>query len=165
MRELFLSLKVAAMTENTALSAETQMIYTWLARLMGQIDTHCGAREKAALLKGCALAHYRAINMDEILAPYRGNLGAFVEFLSKQWGWVVTYDEAQGVIIADENKAACVCPLVKQGIAIDLTFLCSCSEGFAEKMFSEVTGRPVSARVQQSILRGAPSCVYRIELA
>jgi hypothetical protein len=42
--------------------------------------------------------------------------------------------------------------------------LWACSEGFAERMFSNVLGQPVQASVLRSILKGDPSCVYEVQI-
>lgn len=49
-------------------------------------------------------------------------------------------------------------------VKLNSTLLCDCSEGFTEKMFSAVVGKPVKAEVVASIQRGAESCRYRITL-
>jgi len=49
-------------------------------------------------------------------------------------------------------------------VGLKSTLLCDCSEGFAEKLFSAVVGKPVKAEVVASIQRGAKSCRYRISL-
>jgi hypothetical protein len=102
--------------------------------------------------------------MDSVLAPLRGDLPSFLAFLRSEWGWIVEHDAAAGVVLANENRDRCVCPLVPEEHGSDLGALCDCSEGFAERMFSAVTGAPVRARVVESILRGGARCRYRVEL-
>jgi hypothetical protein len=102
--------------------------------------------------------------MNETTAPFRGNLPAFLDFLSATWGWKVEYDATRGIITADENKTECVCPLVRCGAVKGQSLLCNCSEGFAERMFARVLDRPVHAQVVRSILKGDPSCVYQVQI-
>lgn len=90
--------------------------------------------------------------------------GTVVLFLEKEWGWKIKYNEKDKVIIADENKDICVCPLISNFSNSDLSFICHCSESFAELIFSHVLGNPVSATVVSSILRGYKSCSYRIDI-
>lgn len=116
------------------------------------------------VLKGGATAHFEHLNMAAKAGSYRGNLDGFLDFLRREWDWVIEYDRDRGVIEIDENKSACVCPLVPEGHPADLGVLCYCSEGFAEKLFSAVAGSPVRAEVVASIRRGQKSCKYRIEL-
>jgi hypothetical protein len=66
------------------------------------------------------------------------------------------------IILADENKPSCVCPLLKDAERL-FPGLCYCSEGFAELMFSAVFKYPVRASVVSSIQRGDSHCVYKIE--
>jgi len=122
-------------------------------------------REQAKrILKGGAKAHFEHLNMPAKVESYRGKMDGFLDFLRREWDWVITYDRDRGVIEIDENKSAYVCPLIPKDHPADLGVLCYCSEGFAEKMFSAVTGSPVRAEVVASIRRGQKSCKYRIEL-
>jgi hypothetical protein len=150
--------------EQSPPSNEDLFIGGWLARLLSLIDDTLTPEAKANLLKGCALAHYQHINMEQTVAPYKGNLQEFFRFLTEEWRWKVEYDEDARVITADENKSFCVCPLVQRQIVKDSSMLCSCSEGFAERMFSAVLDQPVKAQVTKSILRGDTSCVYTIQI-
>jgi predicted hydrocarbon binding protein len=102
--------------------------------------------------------------MGKTVARFEGKLDDFLGFLTEEWGWIIEYSKQDGVIMIDENKEACVCPLVRKDIGMKSRSLCYCSEGFAEKMFSAVAGFPVRAEVTESILRGAKSCKYRIDL-
>ena len=150
---------------NEMVTGDLQFLSGWVDQLLHEIDGQLLPEAKAAVLKGCAQAHYQMLNMDQTIAPYRGNLPAFLEFLSAAWGWKIEYDAASGILLADENKAACVCPLVRCGAVKNQSLLCNCSEGFAARMFSGVLGQPVQARVIRSILKGDPSCVYQVQMA
>ena len=101
--------------------------------------------------------------MDKVLAPYVGDMTRFTQFIGDQWGWKIDYKPEIGVIVADENKSFCVCPMVNKEKGIRSSILCYCSEGFAEKMFSTVAGHPVKARVISSIHRGDDRCKYEIK--
>jgi predicted hydrocarbon binding protein len=103
--------------------------------------------------------------MDKVLAPYVGDIKKFIQFIGEKWDWKINYNPDSGVIIADENKTQCVCPMVNKEKGVRSSILCYCSEGFAEKMFSTVLGRTVKATVVSSILRGDKSCKYMIEWA
>lgn len=136
----------------------------WIGALLEGAEHELDPAVSAKLLRGCGSAHYRAMNIEATAARYRGDLPAFVGFLSTEWHWKVSYDRGSGIILADEDKPDCVCPLAKGG-AVTSPLLCRCSEGFAELLFAAVVGRPVRATVVRSILRGDPSCVYRVETA
>ncbi len=148
--------------DNTAV--QERFVYEWLSTLLTAVDGNLPPESKATLLHGCAAVHYRAINMDELVSPYRGNVEGFVQFLSEKWQWKVTYDKEAQIITADENKSACVCPLVQKGFGIASPALCYCSVGFAERMFSAVAARQVKGEITRSMLRGDKSCVYTIFL-
>lgn len=124
---------------------------------------HLPEQLKKDTLRQCSKYHYDENNMDELLADYVGNIEGFVTFLTEQWGWIISYDKTNGIIIADENKPNCVCPIVAEGDKMSSN-LCFCSEGFAARMFSKITGHEVKTRIVASILRGDTHCVYEIQL-
>jgi len=143
---------------------DNRLAHAWTAHLLALLDANLPEDTKKAVLKECSIIHYREAQMDALVAQYRGDLPGFIQVLSRNWQWKVTYDPHEGVISADENKPTCVCPLVRLSAAPVSAILCHCSEGFAERMFSAVVGRPVTAQVSRSVLRGDPTCVYRIQI-
>ncbi len=151
------------MAENNA-TGEERFVYEWLSTLLAALDADLPPETKATLLRGCAAVHYRSLNMDELVSHYRGNVEGFLQLLSEKWQWKVAYDKEAQIITADENKSACVCPLVQKGLGIASPALCYCSVSFAERMFSAVAERPVKAQVTRSILRGDKSCVYTVQI-
>jgi hypothetical protein len=135
----------------------------WVGTLLPLLAA--GDREHARqAIRNCSAPHFRALAMDATLDKFRGNVGGFLAHLEKEWGWIVKYSPGDGVVLVDENKTTCVCPLLPKERGGDLGLLCYCSEGFAERMFSRVTGGPVRAQVIASVLRGDRTCKYRIEL-
>jgi len=112
-------------------------------------------------IKKCSKTHYDALDMDKVLESFIGRPEAFCSFIHEKWNWIVTMDPDGKRIIADENKTECVCPLVRAA-AVNTPTLCNCSEGFAERMFGRVIGRPVRAKVIEAVLRGGKHCVYEI---
>ncbi len=101
--------------------------------------------------------------MDEILSSFINDLEGFLDHISENWDWKIDYDRNSGIIIGDENKETCVCPMVNQHKGKISDAICYCFEGFSEKMFSMVIGKPVTATVISSILRGDKTCKYKIE--
>lgn len=132
----------------------------WLCKLIDGIET-LPDETKREVIKGCSVAHFDAIKMGETLDEFIGDVHSFIKFLETEWGWSVKIDEKEKVLYADENKAQCVCPVVRSG-DIKTTLMCNCSEGFAEQMFSKVLQRKVSAKVVSSVLNGDKSCVYEV---
>ncbi len=141
---------------------DVDLVCSWLNELMTvhQANPAMGMEDA---IKKCSKTHYDSLGMDEIMKPFIGQPEAFYGFLHEKWNWIVTIDPDGKRIIADENKAQCVCPLKRAG-AVHTPNLCNCSEGFAERMFSKVFARPVKARVVESVLRGGKHCVYEIIL-
>jgi len=136
----------------------------WISGLLYNIDENLVDESCRKIMKPCANAHYQFLEMDKALEPYRGNISLFLQFINETWGWKIDYNQQTGIILADENKAACVCPMVNQSKGVRSAILCYCSEGFAEKMFSAVVGHPVKATVISSIHRGDKSCIYQINI-
>lgn len=136
----------------------------WVATLLPLLAS--GDPEAArTLLRACSAAHYDELGMTAIAGRYHGNLEGFLGFLRAEWGWVIDHQPDARLVLIDENKSACVCPVVPREHGGRLGLMCHCSEGFAERLFSEVVGGPVRAEVTASILRGDPTCKYRIDLA
>ena len=134
----------------------------WISNLLLSLDKNSTEEDCRKIVKPNAMAHYDFLNMDKVLAPYKGDLARFNTFISNEWGWKIDYNPETGILTANENKPYCVCPLVNQEEGINYPSLCYCSEGFAEKMFSEVVGHPVKARVLASVQRGDKHCIYEI---
>jgi hypothetical protein len=141
------------MTEN-----DTRLVHDWLEILIA--ETSKSPLDNAALMK-CADAHYRILNMEETLRPMKGNLEKLIAYLRTTMGWIVQHDVHNRIILADEAKPECVCPLRKAGL-IEAPLLCECSRGFASQMFGYVVEHEVKTEIVRSILRGATSCVYKV---
>jgi hypothetical protein len=140
------------------------LVQEYLGGLLINMQDNLDSEENRKIIKQLAQVHYKELKMDEFLKPYENNLPGFIDLLEKEWGWKVTYDESTKVIIADENKSYCVCPMINQKAGIKAAALCYCSEGFAEAMFSKVAGHKVNAKVISSIHRGNDRCKYQIEM-
>jgi hypothetical protein len=136
------------------------LVCTWLDVLMSSYQENPAISMEDAIKK-CSKTHYDALGMDDMLEPFLGKPEAFFDFLHEKWNWIVTVDKDGQRIIADENKAQCICPLIRAG-AVHTPNLCNCSEGFAERMFSKVLRKQVKARVIESLLRGGKHCAYEI---
>jgi hypothetical protein len=141
---------------------ERRIIDAWMKQYLDRTMEH-PEDDLRTVVKGCHFTHFQAIGMQDILARFVGRIDLFIDFLENDWKWKIDYDAAGGTIIANEDKDFCVCPLVKTGLVTSKE-LCACSEGFAEKMFSQVLGKEVRAEVIRSYLRDGKSCVYRIAI-
>jgi len=136
----------------------------WISTLLSSIDENEDENVSRQIMKKCAAAHYNHLSMDEFLKPYEGNLKTFIQFIEKEWGWKINFQKEDGILIADENKNVCVCPMVNQNKGVKSSILCYCSEGFAENMFSKIIGHPVKAEVVSSIHFGDKTCKYKITI-
>ena len=141
---------------------ENSMHREWIWQLLNGMEKETDPSTVHRLLKEAAKADYKRLNMDRVLAPYAGDPDGFCSFLEQEWGWKISFDREKEIILADENKPSCVCPLLKDAERL-FPVLCYCSEGFAELMFSAVFTYPVRASVVSSIQRGDSHCVYKIE--
>jgi len=163
----FVSLATASKADNSLkMSNENPnaLQLDWISILLSGMESNLKPEDARKILKPCSLAHYEDLKMDDILAPFKGRVNEFCNFLSDKWGWKVSFDEKSGVFMANENKEQCVCPMVNHSKQGTSSVICYCSEGFAEKMFSFIIGQPVRARVVSSIHRGDKNCVYEIRL-
>lgn len=152
-------------TSSSVPDSNMQLKQDWLASLLSNLSNKVDAEVVRDIVKKSARFHYDNLNMDVPLADYVGNLKKFNSYIEKEWGWKINYDETTKVLIADENKDHCVCPILKCSKEEDTSAICYCSEGFAEKMFSVVTGKTVKAEVISSIRKGDKTCMYKVELA
>lgn len=145
-------------------NAKSLLGHDWLNNLIRNLDGNLEPQVLRRIIKMSATVHYQHLKMDEVLKGYTGRLKEFAGFLEEEWGWKVDYNEETGIILADEGKDYCVCPVLKHTSEADTSAICYCSEGFAEIMFSKVAGIQVTATVISSVRRGDRSCVYRIEI-
>jgi hypothetical protein len=140
-----------------------RIIDSWLKLFVNETVNEGRGSDVEQAIKKCHTAHFDAIGMGGILEKYIGSVDSFINFLENEWNWKVTYDKEKKTILADENKETCICPLIKEKI-ITSSKMCSCSEGFAERMFSLVLQKKVRAEVVRSYIRDKESCIYRITI-
>jgi hypothetical protein len=142
-----------------------KLMQNWISTLLHNIDKVENDATCRKIMKACARSHYTHLNMDEVLKPYEGELEQFNGYIAKEWGWKIDYNREEDLLIVDENKNYCVCPMVHPNEGSKSSILCYCSEGFAELMYSKVVGHPVHATVISSVIRGDASCQYKIKLS
>lgn len=138
------------------------LMQDWISSILQNINTELDNGSARKVIKKTAEIHYKDLKMDSLLAEYKGDLDKFSDFLQDKWGWKVDYDKEKRVLIADENKNYCVCPIAIYNKDIDSSAMCYCSEGFAEMMFSSVSGLKAQAEVIASVRKGDASCKYKI---
>ena len=134
----------------------------WAACLLEGIENNCSVKIGQACLERCACFHYRVNDMDRLLEKYVTDLNGFIDFLQKEYGWIIQINNDNKNIIVDENKDYCVCPITAALHGKVSSLLCDCSAHYASKMFSKVLGKEVKAKVIRSYLRDGLSCIYEI---
>ena len=137
----------------------------WAACLLEGIENNCSVKIGQACLERCACFHYRVNDMDRLLEKYVTDLNGFIDFLQKEYGWIIQINNDNKNIIVDENKDYCVCPITAALHGKVSSLLCDCSAHYASKMFAKVLGKEVKAKVIRSYLRDGLSCIYEIDIA
>jgi hypothetical protein len=151
--------------DEKAFQAQAQnisLLREWISSILLNANVELDKESARKLIKKTAEVHFENLKMETLLAEYKENLDKFTVFLRDKWGWKVDYDKEKGVLIADENKNYCVCPIAINNKEKDSSAICYCSEGFAEKMFSMVSGKQTQAEVIASVRKGDTSCKYKI---
>ncbi|HPB06257.1 MAG TPA: hypothetical protein PKX60_08455 [Prolixibacteraceae bacterium] len=150
--------------EDKMQTQKLSLLQDWIASILLNVNDELDKGSARKLIKKTAGVHFENLKMDTLLAEYKGDLDKFTVFLREKSGWKVDYDKEKRILIADENKNYCVCPIAVHSKEKDSSAMCYCSEGFAEKMFSLVSGKQAQAEVIASIRKGDTSCKYKIVL-
>ena len=150
--------------EDKMQTQKLSLLQDWIASILLNVNDEFDKGSARKLIKKTAGVHFENLKMDTLLAEYKGDLDKFTVFLREKWGWKVDYDKEKRILIADENKNYWVCPIAVHKKDKDSSAICYCSEGFAEKMFSLVSGKQAQAEVIASIRKGDTSCKYKIVL-
>lgn len=158
----FVQLSYSAKSEEQAPDSNIELMQQWISNVLKNINENNETEKCRTIMRKCAQVHFNHLNMSEVLKPFVGNLTGFIEFLEKEWGWSISNNKEAKVLLANENKNYCVCPMVNNTKGIKSSILCYCSEGFAELMFSKVFEKAVKTKVVSSIHFGDESCVYKV---
>ena len=126
-----------------------------LVSIMGE-DLDGASRDKilARLGRECA-QDYSAL-----FQKYRGDLQGFQAKIKTAWVEKAEYDERTGVLRVIGKPGPCACPLVKVGRTP--ADFCNCSLCWTQEAFSTVIGKPVTAEIEETVLRGGKRCSFRI---
>ena len=134
--------------------------YAKLVGILGQeLDQAAQKRVFRALGRECA-QQFKAMTFEK----YKGDLMGFLAHAQGPAGWMAKaeYDEKAGTITIADRSTRCTCPLVDKGLTPGLQ--CECTLGWQEATYGAILGRPVSASLSESVLRGSTRCVFRIEV-
>ncbi|MCJ7783511.1 MAG: hypothetical protein MUP41_06220, partial [Desulfobacterales bacterium] len=91
---------------------------------------------------------------------YRGDLQGFLAKVKTAWLEKAEYDEKTGILRVIGKPNPCACPLVKVGRTP--ADFCNCTLGWQQEAFSTVIGKPVTAEIEETVLRGGERCSFRI---
>lgn len=128
-----------------------------LVAIMGE-DLDGATRDKILTRLGRECAQdYKAL-----FQKYRGDLPGFLAKIKTAWLERSEYDEKTGILRIIGKPSPCACPLVKIGRTPD--DFCNCTLGWQTEAFSTVVGKPVTAEIEETILRGGKRCSFRIGL-
>ena len=97
-----------------------------------------------------------------LFQKYRGDLPGFLAKIKTAWLERSEYDEKTGILRVIGKPNPCVCPLVKTGRTP--ADFCNCTLGWQKEAFSTVVGKPVTAEIEETVLRGGKRCSFRIGL-
>jgi predicted hydrocarbon binding protein len=126
-----------------------------LVSIMGE-DLDGATRDKilARLGRECAQAY------SAFFQKYRGDLQGFLAKTKTAWLEKAEYDEKAGILRVIGKPSPCACPLVKVGRTP--ADFCNCTLGWQQEAFSTVIGKPVTAEIEETVLRGGSRCSFRI---
>lgn len=111
----------------------------------------------------CASICYHNKGMESLIEKFR-NLDEFFHFLIHEWNWILSYDQERNILLCDENKSECICPVVRAcGGDISLS-MCSCTEGMLNRIFEKAFNKKIHTTLITSVLRGGKSCVYEVRI-
>jgi len=92
---------------------------------------------------------------------FNNDLEGFLNSIKNQWAEKIEYDKKEKrVTIYGKKMDQCFCPIVDN--ALTPTDFCECSRGWQKNTFETIIGKPVTAHVEESILRGGQRCTFSV---
>jgi predicted hydrocarbon binding protein len=131
------------------------------AYLLEAMDDQLGKKTRTRIME--AVGRRCASHYTELADRFKGNLKGYLDEIQNQWVAKVEWSEDGRTFRVFDKSPTCTCPLV--GSNKTSTTMCHCSAGWQKATYERITGAPVEATVEQSVLRGDPQCVYRIQLS
>ena len=138
----------------------------WANQLLDNMsETGAGKRfvngEKA--IEACSAYCFREKNMAEMFKDVT-TLEELIEIFRTKWNWVVDYDKEHGVLICNENKDYCLCPIEHCSKGDVSKNLCLCTRGMIKSIFRFALQKEVNVELLRSVIRDGKSCIYKIIL-
>jgi len=137
----------------------------WINTLLGQLsmldDSKCA---KAVSLCGeeCSKGSLLLNGAAEIRLEYENNSDldkVFDAFKVKYYNTPNLIKEGNQIVLVFDE---CTCFLVKEGV--NNPFLCSCTVGYTKRVFETLFSKPVSVKLEQSVLKGDKCCRQTISI-
>jgi predicted hydrocarbon binding protein len=126
-----------------------------LVSIIGEdLDGATRDRILARLGRECAKVH------SAFFQKYSADLQGFLAKVKTAWLEKAEYDENTGILRVIGKPSPCACPLVKVGRTP--ADFCNCTLGWQQEAFSTVIGKPVTAEIEETVLRGGTRCSFRI---
>lgn len=134
-----------------------QLRFAKLIEILGrELDPALRKRVLESLGRACAREYSGLID------KYKNNLQGFLDTGRKQWMETAEYDEKAGTLRVVDKSRNCTCPLVAKSLTPG--DFCECTLGWQREAYAAITGRPVEAELEESVLRGGARCVFRIRI-
>ena len=130
------------------------------AKLLTIMDEDLDEATRLKILE--RLGHVCAQDYSALFQKYRGDLPGFLAKIKTAWVERTEYDEKTGLLRVIGKPSPCACPLVKNGRTPG--DFCDCTLGWQKEAFSTVVGKPVTAEIEETVLRGGTRCSFRIGL-
>lgn len=146
--------------ELDALKWKLDFVNRRFATLIGILNEKLDPATRKQILEN--LGRECAKNYRGLFDKHKNDIQGFLDAIQKQWVEKAEYDrEADTIRIVDKSKT-CTCALVNQGMTPPE--FCDCTLGWQQAAYSAVLGRSVEVTLEESILRGASRCVFRIRI-
>jgi predicted hydrocarbon binding protein len=130
------------------------------AYLLEAMDDQLGKKTRTRIME--AVGRRCASHYTELADRFKGNLKGYLDEIQNQWVAKVEWSEDGRTFRVFDKSPTCTCPLVGSGKTS--TTMCHCSAGWQKATYERITGVPVEAIIEQSVLRGDPQCVFRIQV-
>jgi hypothetical protein len=130
------------------------------AKLLAIMEEHLDDAARGKVLR--QLGRECAQKYAPLFNKYRGDLEGFTAKVKTAWLEKAEFDEKTGILRVVGKPSPCYCPLVKIGRTP--AQFCNCTLGWQEAAYSTVLGKPVTAEIEETILRGGTRCSFRIKI-
>ena len=145
-------------------SRERGELSSWVVNLLAAIDENLSYENKAAILEACGRACARR-GFKTVALRYKDDLEGLLCEIKEQWADCVEFHDFDGVVrITGKKRASCNCSVVRTLGSLSGS-ICLCSQGWHKEIFETVTGRPVWAESEMTIIRGDERCVHAVYLS